>query len=142
MGWTYSWSLKSEYSSSPILIGLPPNYCSCQNASLAALVIRVISVERTCGIRTLSPLCTLIGRRLPFLSNRPGPTANTFASLSSFTALSGSKTPPAVFVSAFMRCTSTRSRRGATERMDLRMVDCHMVVSIKMASRRNDNVPF
>jgi len=84
---------------------------------------RSLSV-RTCGTRTLSPGFTDTSIVFPSLSRAPGPTASTLASLSSLTALSGRKMPPAVLVSIFTRCTRTRSRRGATARMDLRAVDC------------------
>lgn len=95
----------------------------------AATILRQQSAHRhplqhqppspTCGINTLSPGCTLTCTRLPSLSRPPGPTASTLASFSSLTALSGRKMPPAVLASAFIRWTSTRSRRGARDLMDL-----------------------
>ena len=94
---TYSLSRKSWNSSSPALTGEPPNW----------------------GIRTRSPTATPMGSRLPFLSMAPGPTARTLASLSFSTLDSGRKMPLAVLVSALMRWTRTRSRRGARARMDL-----------------------
>jgi len=81
----------------------------------------------TWGIKTLSPGCTLGATRLPSLSNAPGPTARTFASLSSLTAVSGRKMPVAVFASGLTRCTRMRSRSGAIERIDL-MADCVVLV--------------
>lgn len=74
---------------------------------------------RTCGIKTLSPGATDGATLLPSLSTAPGPTASTFASLSSLTAVSGRKMPPAVLASGFMRCTRMRSSSGAMERIDL-----------------------
>jgi len=59
-----------------------------------------------------------MGMRLPFLSKAPGPTAMTLASLSFSTLDSGRKMPLAVLVSALMRWTRTRSRRGARARME------------------------
>ena len=70
-------------------------------------------------MRTRSPTATPMGRRLPFLSREPGPTARTLASLSSLTAVSGRKMPVAVLASGLMRWTRMRSRRGAMLRMDL-----------------------
>ena len=61
---------------------------------------------------------------LPSLSSPPGPIANTFASLSSFTLLSGRKRPPAVLDSALTLCTRMRSRRGASDLIDLSAVVC------------------
>lgn len=52
------------------------------------------------------------------MSRAPGPTARTLASLSFSTLDSGRKMPLAVLVSALMRWTRTRSRRGARARMD------------------------
>ncbi len=76
----------------------------------------------TCGIRTLSPGATLGVILFPSLFNAPGPTASTFASLSSLTLLSGRKMPPAVFVSALILWTRILSRRGARDLMDLSAV--------------------
>lgn len=78
--------------------------------------------KRTWGIRTLSPLATPMGRRLPSLSKAPGPTARTLASFCSLTLLSGRKIPEAVLASGLMRWTRTRSRRGARDLM-LRRTD-------------------
>jgi hypothetical protein len=78
--------------------------------------------KHTCGIKTRSPTATPQLTLLPSLSRPPGPTASTFASFSSLTLLSGRKMPEAVLDSAFMRCTRTRSRRGARERIDFRAV--------------------
>lgn len=69
-------------------------------------------------------MATPIGNRLPFLSRAPGPTATTLASLSFSTLDSGRKMPLAVFVSALIRWTRTRSRRGARARMDRIEVAC------------------
>lgn len=72
----------------------------------------------TVGISTRSPACTPTGSLLPSLSRAPGPTARTLASLSSLTLDSGRKMPDAVLVSALMRWTRTRSRRGTSDLMD------------------------
>ena len=85
-GKAYSWSLNSEYSSSCTFTGLPPYY----RPSISRLRLQIWSnEERTCGIRTLSPGATLGAIRFPSLSNPPGPTASTVASLSSLRLLSG-----------------------------------------------------
>ena len=117
---THSWSRNSEYSSSPTFTGLPPYYdtvspCLYSTESDGRMKL-------TCGIKTLSPGATLGAILFPSLSSPPGPTASTFASLSSFTLLSGRKIPPAVFVSALILWTRIRSRRGASDLMDLRAV--------------------
>lgn len=70
----------------------------------------------------MSPGDTLGAILLPSLSSPPGPTASTFASLSSFKLLSGKIIPPAVLVSAFTLWTRMRSRRGARDFIDLRAV--------------------
>lgn len=66
----------------------------------------------------MSPGFTLTPILFPSLSRPPGPTANTFASLSSLTADSGRKMPPAVLASALTRWTRMRSRRGARALID------------------------
>lgn len=71
----------------------------------------------------MSPGCTLTAILFPSLSKAPGPTASTFASLSSLTADSGRKMPPAVFASALTRWTRMRSRRGARDLIDLTVRD-------------------
>ena len=134
----YSWSLNSEYSSSPTFTGDPP-YC---NPSVSTFEVTqhpvVLSHSRcisqyihhspqrnpglTCGIRTLSPTLTLQLTLFPSLSSPPGPTANTLASFNSLTLDSGRKIPDAVLVSALMRWIRTRSRRGARDLMDLSAV--------------------
>lgn len=136
----YSWSLNREYSSSPTLTGEPPYYIAHQSmfkltfqvlksiAYHAATFLNAFShqqsqCQHTCGIRTLSPTDTEQLTLFPSLSRPPGPTANTFASLSSLTLDSGKKIPEAVLVSAFMRCTRTRSRSGARDLMDFNAVD-------------------
>lgn len=92
-------SLNNKYSSSPTLILDPPN----------------------AGNRTLSPAFTAGSIRAPVLmSGIPGPTASTSASLSFSVFFSGMKMPDAVWVWGLRRCTSTRSRRGMTDLMDLR----------------------
>lgn len=78
----------------------------------------------TVGISTRSPACTPTGSLLPSLSRAPGPTARTLASLSSLTLDSGRKMPDAVLVSALMRWTRTRSRRGTSDLMDRMEVAC------------------
>lgn len=70
----------------------------------------------------MSPAATPMGRRLPSLSKRPGPTARTWASFCSLTAASGRKIPEAVLASGLMRWTRTRSRRGVRDLM-LRRID-------------------
>ena len=86
------------------------------------LLTSLRQLDHTCGIRTLSPGATLGVTLLPSLSSPPGPTASTFASLSSLTLCSGSKMPPAVLVSALILWTRMRSRRGARDLMDLSAV--------------------
>ena len=81
----------------------------------------------TCGINTLSPGVTEHAILLPSLSIAPGPTASTLASFRSFTLDSGRKMPLAVFASALMRWTKTRSRRGTRLLMD-RMVDWRRLI--------------
>jgi len=117
---THSESLKSEYSSSPTLIGLPPYYIPSSAYAIPNALTPSSPRQHTCGINTLSPVATPIGNLFPFLSIAPGPTASTFAWFSSFCALSGRKMPPAVFTSAFTRCTRTRSRSGARDLMERR----------------------
>ena len=81
-------------------------------------------------MRTRSPTATPMGRRLPFLSREPGPTARTLASLSFSTDDSGRKMPLAVLVSALTRWTRTRSRRGARARMERMEVALAASVSV------------
>lgn len=70
----------------------------------------------------MSPGATLGATLFPSLSSPPGPTASTFASLSSLTLLSGRNIPLAVLVSALILWTRTRSRSGARDLMDLSAV--------------------
>lgn len=115
-GSTYSLSRNSWYSSSPALTGEPPNYK--HQLVLSKLFGKLVQTRPTEGIRTRSPTVTPMGRRFPSLSRAPGPTARTLASFNFSTLDSGRKMPPAVLVSALMRWTRTRSRRGARARMD------------------------
>jgi hypothetical protein len=106
-----------------------------QSSSSLHLVPRKTTREKkhnnklTWGINTLSPTETPQLTLFPSLSSPPGPTASTRASFSSLTLDSGRKMPEAVRVSALMRCTSTRSRRGARDLMDLSAVACFWFVS-------------
>jgi hypothetical protein len=71
----------------------------------------------------LSPAATLTGILDPSLLKAPGPTARTLASESSLTAVSGKKIPDAVLDSALILWTRIRSRRGASDLIDLKAVD-------------------